>query len=388
MQHLRSALTPWSSIPLAIGLVLLVAVAPASAQESGILEVKSNVDGAEVFVDDELLGLTPFLEIIPAGAHAVRVMREGFESHVQRVSVPADTTITLTARLVRIAPALHVQVDVDNAKVFLDDQQVGVGGRVVVDPAKPGLHRLTVEAEDFGRWTGEVELLRGSVTPVNVALRGSLGSIVIHSDPEGAQVFLDGKDYGLSPTTIEPLPSGPHGLDLRLDGHPRALKAVQLPPGEKITVDTKLGTEGGNLVIRPSPATAVVSVNGVPLGTGRQELGPLQPGEYSVRATAEGHLDFVGSVAVQRGKKASLAARLEPFSSGRQAKRLVGPAPGGGGGGASAVVKHPGFWLGVGGGVGAVVAVVVTAAAVSNANQDTGSDAPPQPAADISFALP
>lgn len=356
------------------------------AEATGILEVNTNARGAMVFVDDELVGEAPILEIVTVGRHTVRVERAGFAPFEQRITVKADTSVQLKANLLRLEPALEVRIDVEGAKVFLDNQQIGSGREVILDPAEVGLHELLVEHEVFGIWKGKVRLEAGSVTPVELKLRGSLGSVAIHSNPEGARVSFDGQDYGPTPTTIDPVKAGNHGLQLTAPGRATVFHQVVVDPGKAVTIDIEMVEQGGSLLVRPSVKTAQVFVNGVLVGVGKQELKNVKAGTYSVRVAAAGYVDFLREVTVEASSKTSVSARLEGFQYQKQAQtRLVGAAPVSG----ADVVKKPAFWVAVGGGVGAAVGITIAAVLASQAEEEPSTDpGVPAPATDLAFTLP
>ena len=350
-------------LPLVVLLAALCAPSLAAAQEDGILDVKCNIEGAAVFVDGDLLGEAPILEIIPAGRHTIQVGREAYEVHEQTIDLLPDTTVEVVATLRRVLPGLSIEVDVQTARVSLDGKEVGVGN-VVVDPTPPGAHSLVVDGGEFGRYEGTINVPANRMTPVQVKLRGSLGSLAVHSDPEGAHVLLDGKDYGLTPAMIDPVTPGSHSVRLSKEGYSDVLQAVVVEPGKSAALDTALVAEGGLLEIKPSPKIATVYVNGVEIGVGRQVVGPVKPGMYSIRATASGHTDFIQPAQVESGGRTRVAARLQGFD-------YQGPA-GGNGGQVTGVPVHerPAFWVAIGGGAAAVAAGVIIAAVV--ANQDPG----------------
>jgi len=375
-------------LPAFLAALLLFAVSlpsQAAAQATGILEVTTNARGAMVFVDDVLVGETPILEIVSAGRHTVRVEREGFAPFEQRVTVKADTSVQLKANLLRLEPALEVRIDVEGAKVFLNNQQIGSGREVILDPATVGLHELLVEHEVFGTWKGKVRLEAGSVTPVELKLRGSLGSVAIHSNPEGARISFDGQDHGPTPTTIDPVKAGNHGLQLSLEGHATVYHQVVVGPGKSVTVDLDMVEQGGVLQVRPSVKTAQVFVNGVLIGVGKQLLENVKAGDYSVRVAAAGYVDFMEEVTVQASRKTSLSARLEGFQYQKKAQtRLVGGPPVA----AAAVVKKPAFWAAIGGGVGAAVGITIAAVLASQPEEDVAPAGVPAPPTDLAFTLP
>lgn len=68
---------------------------------AGYLTVNSNVAGAQIFVDDTLVGVTPFTGAVVAGSHRVVVSMEGWSSYERPVDVPAEGSTQMTANLVR-----------------------------------------------------------------------------------------------------------------------------------------------------------------------------------------------------------------------------------------------------------------------------------------------
>lgn len=361
----------------------------ALAQATGILDVQVNVEEAWVLIDGEAVGQTPFLEIVEAGKHTVTIRRDGFEDFTQEINLKPDTSVEIRARLVRIEPGLIVTVDIEGATVSLDGEQVGTGQRVVVDPAPRGKHEVTVEAEGYGSWNAQVNLQPGVVTPVEVNLRGSLGSIVLASKPSGATVWLDGEAKGLTPTTIEPVSPGSHGLRVEASGRSTVLQQVVVDPGKTVDITLSLVEQAGTLDVKPSVAEARVLVNGVDFGAGRQTIENLKPGSYSIRVTAADHTDFIKSVVVEEDKKATVVAKLEAFSFGGRNNRLAGRAPKTNDGG-DPLTKRPGFWAAIGGGVGAGVAIAIIAGAAS---ANSGPDPEPDPGltlpdTDLRLALP
>ncbi len=346
--------------------VLLFAI-PALAADEGILDVKANVDGALVFIDGELVGETPFLELVPAGRHTIRVERDAFVPYEEAHDLAADQTLELSVKLVRSAPGLEIRVDVDDATVFLDGQQVGTGRLVVVDPVTPGTHELRVKTPEYDDWSGKVTLKPGTMTPVEVSLRGSLGMLIVEAEPP-ARVLLDGRDYGTTPVTIDPVQPGAHGLKLTADGLSTILQAVVIEPGKTANVAVTMVEEGGTLDVKPNVSGARVFVNGVEVGKGKVEVGPLKPGIYSLRVTAPGHADFLQPAEVIASKSVNVVARLEAFDY--DGGRLAGGPP-------VPVHKHPGFWVGIGAGAAAVAGAVIAGVVVSQ--QDTGGGDPPQP---------
>ncbi|MCP4868158.1 MAG: PEGA domain-containing protein [Proteobacteria bacterium] len=363
-----------------IGLIGVLIPQLVFAQAEGILDVKCNVDGAVVFVDGELLGEAPIVEIIAAGPHKIEVQREAFATHKESINLPADATVEVIATLQRVLPGLEVETDVATARILLDGEEIGQGS-TILDPVEPGSHTLVVEGGEFGRYEGKIELPEVRMTPVRVMLRGSLGTLTVNTTPEGASVAVDGRSYGQTPATIDPIQPGQRGVRITKDGHSEVIQSVQIEEGVPTAIDVTLVPEGGMLEIKPSPRDAMVYVNGVQLGEGKQVLGPLKPGTYSIRATYPGHADFVQPAVVDASGKTRVAARLQSFNlSGGVAQATTKP-----------VHQRPGFWAGIGGGAAAVAAGIIITAVAVNQTTDPGPTIIPgtdPPSTTYTWALP
>ncbi len=372
------------SLVLALASLVLVLPSLVYAVEEGVLEVRANADGAVVYLDGQLRGPAPLVEVVPAGYHDVRVTHPSFSQMERRVLVDADTSVSVSAELVRVRPGLSIRVDVAGARVFLDGEQIGVGD-VILDPVGTGRHRLVVETDEFGRYETQLMLADRTMTPVAVNIRASQGALVVHSDPPGGRVILDGKDSGPAPVTIGPLRPGSHSLKLVTEGRATVFRQVTVEAGAETQVDVAPPEEGAHLDIRVRPAEARVFLDGVFLGEGNQRVANVAPGTYSVRATSLGHMDFLQSVELAPSKTTRLQARMRSFEGGVVgAPVALGAVPPG-----APIHTRPAFWVSVSAG-GAAVLVAIIAGAVEAAADADPAVVPgtPAPSATYTFALP
>ena len=364
--------------------LLLSLPALASAQGEGIIEVTANADGAAVFIDGSLVGQTPLTEIVESGTHVVRVEHPSFDPWEESVSVAVDTMVTLAAELARVRAGLNIRVDVPGARVLLDGQQVGVGD-VTLDPVRAGRHSLVVVTDDYGRYERTIRIPEGRLSLVEVAIRGSAGSLAVETQPSGAKVFIDGQSQGRTPLNLSSIAPGSHGVKVVASGRSMVLENVRVEPGESKRLSLELVEQGGHINLRLNQERGKVSINGVEFGQGTQEIGPLKPGTYSLRITAPGHLDFLQDVQVEADRSARVVARLQAFDLGSSGG---GKATAGRGGGLP-IHKRPGFWVGVGaGGAAVVTAIIVGAVRSSQALVPDPVPGTPAPPATFTFSLP
>jgi hypothetical protein len=111
-------------------------------------------------VDGRRIGPAPQSVELGAGAHAIRVEKEGFRVFERRVQIIPGRTLKLEARLEAMAPRLRVEADVSGAQVFLDRTFVGETP-VTVREVELGEHRLNVSAEGYEIHTEMIEVGSG-----------------------------------------------------------------------------------------------------------------------------------------------------------------------------------------------------------------------------------
>ncbi len=127
----------------------------------GSISVSANVEGASVYLDDELVGEAPLIrEDVPAGRHRIRVESTGHESFETDVRVRAGERAKVTASLEALARSLRVESDVPGATVFLDRNYIGTTP-ADIKSVSPGEHQLTVSADGYDMYAETLNVESG-----------------------------------------------------------------------------------------------------------------------------------------------------------------------------------------------------------------------------------
>jgi hypothetical protein len=78
----------------------------------------------------------------------------------------------------------------------------------------------------------------GKLTSIDSAAQPP-AKVAVHSDPAGAEIYLDGQLIGSTPSTVE-LPAGTHELSVRLSGYQDWVRNLRVLSGSEINLDAKL----------------------------------------------------------------------------------------------------------------------------------------------------
>jgi hypothetical protein len=273
-----------SRLAFLLVLLRLVGVAHAEAP-TGILKVRSNAEGAEVWLDGAVVGKAPLTKYLPAGVHQLRVVADRFDPFVRRVELVADRTLEVQATLV---PGTGTVEFTGPAGATLILGKTPRGALPIRLPS-PGAGNLAWKVEAPGKEPAEgvLAVVAGRNHLVDVKLEDSAGVFVVKSRPAGAAVRLDGNDVGVTPLKLTGIPADKHVVEVRLDGHALAIRNVDTTGGKRAEIDIPLATRGGRLVVRTGRPDGAVRVNDALVGTGPEVIvDPIEAGRVRVSVDA------------------------------------------------------------------------------------------------------
>ncbi len=166
----------------------------------GSLAISSPVAGAEVYLDDKLVGTTPLpgpLAGLPAGPHILRMSKPGFADLHQFVDVVFKRSATITVDLANNTIAgqiVEVESKTGFGSLFVACNQSGVEIRVdgepkgitpltqAIDKIAAGKRRLSLRKEGLAAYVQEVEIKAKRRLDVGVTLSAAEGEVNVMAD--------------------------------------------------------------------------------------------------------------------------------------------------------------------------------------------------------------
>lgn len=136
-------------------------------------------------------------------------------------------------------------------------------------------------------------------------------TLSVVSDPDGAEVYLDGVYQGRTPLRIV-TDAGVRTVTLTRDGYLTERRTVRLPRGggERLAFDLTRAARDGRLDVTSRPSGAEVYVGGVYQGRTPLRGVPFAPGTYDVRIERGGYAPAHRTVTVRAGATVGLDVAL------------------------------------------------------------------------------
>ncbi|OIO14864.1 hypothetical protein COV53_06945 [Candidatus Gottesmanbacteria bacterium CG11_big_fil_rev_8_21_14_0_20_37_11] len=216
---------------------------------SGLKVVSS--PSADVFLNDKLIGKTPYEGKHAAGEYVLKL-------------IPEDTS----------------------------SQVVSWQGKIVLQPSL-----LTYVKRELG----SSELTSSGDMLFLEKISGSEAQIVVLSSPDASKVIIDGQEKGITPLVLRDVASGENDVAISSPGFVGRTVRVQTMQGYKVTVNFQMALSGDSALVEgvtPTPGGEItqgdkqyVLIKDTPTGflrvrsgpsTSAKEIGRVKPGEKSV----------------------------------------------------------------------------------------------------------
>ena len=204
----------------------------------------------------------------------------------------------------------------DDAAVYVDGQFVGY--TPVSYGTRPGRHDVRVERQGYETFSQSINVRPGSTATVDARLAQvrRTGQVSFDSNPRNAEVYVDGRFVGTTPTGTVQLDAGSYEARFTLPGYQDSVVRFDVRAGGSQTVSTQLRGLAGSLEIQANVGGAQVFLDGsyvgnIANGTGRLALDDLQPGNYQLTIVAPGYRTFVSDVSIRAGETNFVRARQE-----------------------------------------------------------------------------
>jgi hypothetical protein len=216
---------------------------------------------------------------------------------------------------------------------------VTVGGGVVSITSEPSGAVVEIDGTERGRTPLDVTGLGSGRHSVTVSRPGyrdyssffviavQAGTVVVTTEPVGAQVWVDGEFKGSTTATglaVSRLAFGTRRIVARMAGHAEAARDVELNSAGPIAVNIRLGAGKGFLSVRSDPQGAEVTANGRRIGA-TDTIVELLPSRYVLMMTRRGYQDWVGYADVVLAETALVSEKLERLRT-RKLPFLIGGA--------------------------------------------------------------
>ncbi len=228
-----------------------LSIHPEDADQIGQVQI---TDGLAVSVSDVVYSLSRETQI--------RVSAQGFKSE-NRTLTGGDKGRTVDITLSELPGRLIAATVPEDASTRwkLNGRRAAVGATLHSELA-PGTYTLDAESRYFEPLQRTFEMARDGNVNLSLAMQPVHGQLKINSQPQGAQVHVDGRDVGATPATVA-VDGGQHLVTVGMDAYQTIEDRLEVTYAERLLErNYRLLRQHSELVFDLKPKGGVLLVNG------------------------------------------------------------------------------------------------------------------------------
>jgi len=242
-------------------------VLAAPAIVAGQLSIDSTPQGAQIQVDGQAAGVTPFnLAGLMPGQHMVTISKPGFVTDTRTVDVGSGSKSAMNVQLAQLAAAVSLHSDPAGAAVWMDGKDTGKLTPAQISVEKPGAHTFVFKKQGYLDETASANLQVGQTFQLAPTLRAlgntddikfggkfkkvfggsdtaGMGTVSVKTQPKGAQIAVNNRIVDRASPADFYLNPGNYEIDVTLTGFKSLHKVISVEKSGKVVIDESLDRE-------------------------------------------------------------------------------------------------------------------------------------------------
>ncbi len=248
---------------------------------TGFILLKSQPSGANVWIDDEYRGTTPFQQEMIGGYYAYRIEKKMFYSKEGGFTVLVNETVKEEVLLDPNFGSLAITTtSVSGAQITLDGKPTGFQTPYTFDTLASGTHTVSLIIDLYEPINREVSINDNEKTTLEISLKPVFGNVEITASPQ-AGIYIDSVHTATGIYTGI-LTKGMHTIEARLDKYYSQSQKLNLKAGMTETISFELKPITGSISVVTDPPEAEIFINSQLYGNSPKIINELIIGEYNL----------------------------------------------------------------------------------------------------------
>ncbi len=178
---------------------------------------ESDPVGAAVYIDGSYLANAPFGPLyVEPGYHDIKMIKSGWRDWNERLLFTSGKKELVKANMELPPGTITFYSEPSRATIRVDGKEVGKTP-LTYSEAGPGLVTVEIAKDGYRSVIKNITIYSNERLVVEERLERKIGTLIIKSQPEKAEVYLDNIYQGQTPLSLEELPEGEYTLELRKD---------------------------------------------------------------------------------------------------------------------------------------------------------------------------
>lgn len=294
---------------------------PQQIKVTATADFKTEPAGAAIFIAGRTMKkTTPAKYPITPGVYVVKYSLAGYKTAWKRFEVKKGATVEVFEKLAPLSSSLLVAATADgkygvqvrykgkvmgDTPLVLRDLPVGKGELFLSKRGYAG-RRVFFNVQD--------QLPPPAIT---TKLNSNMGRLSVFSDPDGAEVRLNGDVVGNTPLKGASVEDGHHKLEVYKNGYQLYVKDISIVRNKETRIpNIKLRSLPATLYVNAVPAGCKLFIDDQPKGDANGEAIVVAAGKHTIRLSKAGFDDALEEIVLKGGETRRINMRLDTVMGG------------------------------------------------------------------------
>ena len=280
-----------------------------------ILSILTEPDGAEIYIDEDSLGISPIKEhsIEEEGEIKIQIKKSGYATIDTLIAIEFGQVIKTFTLTAKGKGQITISTQPTGARIFVNQDSVG-NAPVEIDSVESGQISLRVQKIGFISIDSLVTVEKGKTESFIFDLESvpadlNLGQISVISNPEGASVSINDEFVGSTPFESGGLQPDTYVVLIKKDGYANYRKSVKVQENKIRPVTKKLG-KIGRLSITTQPSRAEIILDDQYIGRTRIRNRTIPIGEHTVILRNDGYKPLTKTFTISHNQRINISETL------------------------------------------------------------------------------
>ncbi|MFA5648142.1 MAG: PEGA domain-containing protein [Bacteroidales bacterium] len=285
------------------------------------LAISTEPSGANVFVEEKLVGITPYTGQFPEDEYSYRIELPRYHPEAGKVTLKGKReTLTLTMRP-RFGNVSVTSSPENGMMIYLNDENTGKTTPATLEGVSSGTQTIKLLSQWYQPQAKTVTVNDNQTTTAPFTMEPAFASITVKTTPT-ADILINGTKKAAGTYTDRML-TGIYTLKAELDKHYPEERQLVVEAGKTQNISLDLKPKTGRIDITSTPFDAKITLNGKGYGTTPTTVRDLLIGSYTLTLEKPGYGTVTKTVTIAEGKTTEVN---ETLPSGREVTIAEGKA--------------------------------------------------------------
>jgi hypothetical protein len=273
--------------------------------------ITSEPDGANIFINDEHKGTTPFQQEMTEGKYNYRLEYPMYHNLAGIFNlVAADGKLTKEVKLKANFGKIKVSSSPEKgAKVLLDNKPTGKTTPCTLEQIMSGEHTISLQQEWYQPQSKKITVSDEQQTHVDITMKPSFANVKVGAE-NNAAIYIDG-EYKAQASWEGRLIAGYHTFEAKKEKYHDDKTKQEIIAGEPKQITLSPKAKLGKVKLITNPFDADIRINGEHYGKTPLTVDKLLIGNYTVELTKMGYLTHKETITIEENKTVELTTTLK-----------------------------------------------------------------------------